>query len=85
MLLDCVIYCAFYSILFRGPFFPVTVYVWMQVDGEDAEWDDRASIHERHLRCAGTVKVDKLTRQRHQFFFQQLAELRDTADSAMLG
>jgi len=56
----------------------------MQVDGEDAEWDDRASIHERHLRCAGTVKVDKLTRQRHQFFFQQLAELRDT-DSAMLG
>ena len=28
MLLDCVIYCAFYSILFRGGrFFPVTVYI----------------------------------------------------------
>jgi len=28
VLLDCVIYCAFYSILFRGAvFFPVTVYI----------------------------------------------------------
>ena len=28
MLLDCVIYCAFYSILFGGgAFFPVTVYI----------------------------------------------------------
>jgi len=25
VLLDCVIYCAFYSILFRGRFFSVTV------------------------------------------------------------
>jgi len=62
VLLDCVIYCAFYSILFEGGrFFPVTVYIsraYVLLDDFVKRWVYDL-LHSIDISCRNTLQANR--------------------------